>query len=87
MFVISYLDGWGLGWFWLLRPPLTPTLTPSPLPQERGQNVTMFIDEAAICRSPFGALFGGEMVGRARGCWGLVFVDGCLGWVIVFESL
>ena len=51
--------------------PLNPDPHPSPLPQERGQNVTMFIDEAAICRSPFGALFGGEMAGRARGGWGL----------------
>jgi hypothetical protein len=56
-----------------------------PIPQEG--HASCCLRRRAICRSPFGELFGGEMAGTARGRWGFGLFDGCLGGLIVFESL
>jgi hypothetical protein len=92
LFVISYLHGWGLGWFWLLRSPLPPTLTPALWPRTKatpscGRGGTRhgvygggpFVDRRLV---RFWAV---KWLEKGAGVGVLFFDDGCLGWVIAFN--
>jgi hypothetical protein len=82
-----FLLGWvGFGVVLVVAATFIPDPHPGPLPGERGRT-SCYLGKGAICRSPFGAIFGGEMVGIALWCWGFGLFDGCLGGFIVFESL
>jgi hypothetical protein len=92
LFVNSYLDGWDLGWFWLLRSPLPPALTPALWPRTkatpslcRGCARHALYGRGRFADRRLAGFLGMKWLEKDAGVGVLFFDDGCLGWVIALD--